>query len=397
MNESGRKIRIAQVITGLVLGGGGQVMLTIARNLDRTRFEMDIYCVIGGGELVPEFERMGYRVRIIPAYAGETLLRYRPAQVLQLARELREGNYDLVHTHLFQADVIGRIAARLAGVPRMIKSLHNMGAWKKRHHLLVDRCLSGRTERILCCSDELRDSAIRQEKLDPRRVVTIYHGVDVARFSPNIDRAAYCRELGLDPARRIIGTIGRPIPEKGQQHLVDAVPAILAAHPDTQFLVVGEGPLRKSLEQRAADRGIADRIRFVGARADIPEMLALMDVFVFPSLREGLGIAVLEAMAAGVPIVAANIRPLSEIVAHERTGLLVEAASSAALSAGVNRLLADRQLWTRLRTAAGEAVNEQFTETRMVRETEAVYQDVCWKSERPVRQAERGVAQNWTM
>jgi glycosyltransferase involved in cell wall biosynthesis len=257
----------------------------------------------------------------------------------------------------------------------------------------VDSCLSGRTERVLCCSDELRDSAIRQEKLDPSRVLTIYHGVDVARFSPPIDRAAYCRELGLDPSRRIVGTIGRPIPEKGQEYLLEAAPAVFAAHPDTQLLVVGEGPLRKSLEQRAADKGIADRVRFVGARADIPEMLGLMDVFVFPSVREGLGIAVLEAMAARVPLVASDIKPISEMVRHQQNGLLVEAANPEALAKGLIQMLGDEPLRNRLRDTAFAFVNEKFTERRMVQATEAVYRELCWKSERPDREAGQGVAQ----
>jgi glycosyltransferase involved in cell wall biosynthesis len=378
-----RKLRIAQVITGLVLGGGGQVMLTIARNLDRTQFEMDIYCVIGGGELLPEIEAMGYPIRVIPSYVGERTFRYRPRQVWQLARELRQGRYDLVHTHLFQADVIGRTAALAAGVPRIVKSLHNMGAWKKWHHLLVDGCLSSRTDRVICCSEALRESAIRQEKLDPGRVVTIYHGVDQARFRPAVDRVSYCRELGLDPARRVVGTIGRPIPEKGHEHLLDALPAILRRHPDAQFLIVGEGPLRGAHIARMEREGLSHAIRFVGARPDIPELLSLMDVFVFPSVREGLGIAVLEAMASGVPLIASDIRPLSEMVTHERTGLLVEAASPPALAAAVNRLLSDDGLRQTLRSNALAHVKAHFTERQMVQSIESVYLELCDRSTTP--------------
>jgi glycosyltransferase involved in cell wall biosynthesis len=352
-------------------------MLTIARNLDRTRFEMDIYCVIGGGELLEEIEGMGYSVRIIPAYVSGSISRYRPIEMLRLARELRQGRYDLVHTHLFQADAIGRTAALVAGVPKLVKSLHNMGAWKKWHHLFVDGCLASRTDRVICCSEALRESAIRQENIDPSRVLTIYHGVDEARFRPAVDRVSYFRQVGLDPSRRLVGTVGRPIAEKGHEHLLDAVPTILAEHPDVQFLIVGEGPLRRAHVQRVERESLSHLVRFAGARPDIPELLSLMDVFVFPSVREGFGIAVLEAMAAGVPVVASDIRPISEIVAHGRTGLLVKAANPPELASTINRLLGDEGLQRRLRANALDHVKANFTESQMVKSIESVYLDLC--------------------
>jgi glycosyltransferase involved in cell wall biosynthesis len=374
---SSTKLRIAQVITGLVHGGGGQVMWTIARNFDRSRFEIDVFCVIGGGELVPELERLGVPVKIIPAHDSSSYIKYRPGRVLELARALRAGNYDLVHTHLFQADIIGGLAARLAGIPRTVKSLHNMGAWKKPYHLFADRVFAGRPDRVICCSHHLAESAIRQEHLDPARVVTIHHGVDVSRFRPDIDRGAYRESLGLDPFARIVGTIGRPIKEKGHRYLLDAVPEIRAAHPDAQILVVGDGPLRPEMNEWIRARGLEAVVKFVGARGDVPELLSLMDVFVFPSLMEGLGIAVLEAMAARVPVIASAIRPLSEIVRHGENGLLVEPRNAAALAAAVNRLLSDRAYADSLSRRAVEDVAARFNEREMVAAHERVYLELC--------------------
>jgi glycosyltransferase involved in cell wall biosynthesis len=371
------KLRVAQVITGLVLGGGGQVMWTIARNFDRSQFEIDVFCIIGGGELVADIEGLGVPVRIIPAYDGASVFRYRPGGVLELARALRAGNYDLVHTHLFQADLIGGVAARLAGIRRVVKSLHNMGAWKKPYHLVGERLFAGRAERVICCSHYLSETAIRQEHLDPARVVTIHHGVDVARFQPRIDRGAYRESLGLDPSARVIGTIGRPIREKGHKYLLEAVPAIRAAHPDVQILIVGEGPLRPELETWARAHGLETVVRFAGARADIPELLGVMDVFAFPSVMEGLGIAVLEAMASRVPVITSDIQPLSEIVRNGENGLLVEAKNAAALASAVNALLDDPARADRLRQQAFADVVSHFSERQMVAEHERVYRELC--------------------
>ena len=374
------KLRVAQVITGLVLGGGGQVMWTIARNFDRSQFELDVFCIIGGGELVADIEGLGVPVKIIPAYDGSSLFKYRPGRVLELARALRAGRYDLVHTHLYQADLIGGTAARMAGIPRLVKSLHNMGAWKKAHHLLGDRLLAGRADRVICCSQYLTETAIRQEHLDPARVVTIHHGVDVDRFQPRIDRRAYRESLGLDPSARVIGTIGRPIKEKGHRYLLEAVPAIRVANPDVQVLIVGEGPLRPELEGWARAHGLEAVVKFAGARGDIPELLGVMDLFAFPSVMEGLGIAVLEAMASRVPVITSDIQPLSEIVRHDENGLLVEARNPAALASAVNALLGDPARAERLRTQAFADVVAQFSERRMVAEHERIYRDLCGRT-----------------
>jgi glycosyltransferase involved in cell wall biosynthesis len=372
-----RKLRIAQVITGLVLGGGGQVMWTIARNFDRAQFDIDVFCVIGGGELLPELDRLGVPVRIIPAYDSARLLKYRPRCVRELARALRAGRYDLVHSHLFQADIIGGLAARIAGTPRVVKSLHNMGAWKRSHHLLAERLLVGRADRVICCSRYLAESAVRQERLDASRVVTIHHGVDPSRFRPVIDRGAYRASLGLDPSARVVGTIGRPIAEKGHRYLLEAIPAIRAVHPDTQFLIVGEGPLRAEMAAWVRENGFDAVVKLAGARPDVPELLSLMDLFVFPSLMEGLGIAVLESMAARVPVITSDIRPLSEIVRHNENGFLVEPRNAAAIAAAVNVILSDPTNAQRLATQAFEDVVANFSERQMVAAHEQVYRDVC--------------------
>jgi len=379
------KIRIAQVITGLVFGGGGQVMWTIARKIDRAQFDMDIYCVIGGGQLAADIERMGFKVKILEgAYDHRRLFPYSVSKTLELARDLRRGQYNIVHTHLYQADVIGRVAAALAGVPKVVKSLHNMGAWKTGLHRIVDRILSGRTEKVICCSAYQREAAIRQEGLSEDEVVTIYHGVDLSRFEPRGDRAAFAKTVGLDPALRTVGTVGRMIDVKGQIHFLEAIPAVLAQHPHTQFVIVGDGPLRERLFDAVKDTPYRDRVSFLGLRGDIPELLGLMDVFVFPSLSEGLGIAVLEAMAARLPVVASDIRPLSELVIPGQTGFLVKPRDHDELAGAVNRLLADEPLRNGMGNRGRERVSQHFTDTKMVKDTEDLYRALYHQSTRQV-------------
>jgi glycosyltransferase involved in cell wall biosynthesis len=380
---NGRRIRVAQIITGLELGGGGQVMSTIARNIDRSRFEVDFYCIIEGGAYQQEIESLGFKVIVLPAYDYRRLLRYDARAIMQLARYLREGRYDIVHTHLFQGDVVGRVAALLVRGPHVVvRTLHNLGTWKRLPHRLVDSVLRWRTEKVICVSEHLRQLTIRQERLKAVEVVTIQHGVDVNRFRVTTDRERLCREIGLNPSLRTIGTVGRLVPEKGHRYLLDAVPLILARHPDTQFLIVGSGPLEREMRARLQGSPHADRICLAGARSDIAELLSLLDVFVFPSLSEAFGIAPAEAMAARCPVACSSLPAMEEFIQHEHTGLLFPPADHQALAGAVNRLLDDKALARRLADKALILVSERLSETRMVRAHESLYLDLTRRKPR---------------
>lgn len=348
-------------------------MYTIGRALDRTRFEMDVYCINEGGDMQPELERLGYRVVWLEGAWDyrRRLMPYSVRQTLRLASMLRAARYDVVHTHIFPADVIGRVAGRLAGVPVMVKSLHNMGQWKTNRHILIDRFLGRWTGAVICCSAYQLEVASAQERLRPGVGVLINNGVALHRF--DVPRSpALARDLGLDPERPIVGTVGRMVEAKGHKYLVEAIPQVLARRPDVQFLFVGDGPLRSTLWEQlpvSARRSVC----FAGARHDIPELMALMHVFVFPSISEGFPIAPLEAMAARVPVVASDIRPLRDIVVPGETGVLVPAHASGPLSEALVTMLEDRAQRAAYGARGRRRVEAHFTDEQMVRATEALY------------------------
>lgn len=373
-----RKLRVAHVITGLELGGGGSVVRTIAGALDRTRFDMDVFCIHEGGAYEDDLRRLQVGVTILDGAWDyrRRLLVYSPSKALQLSSMLRDGRYDIVHTHLFPADALGRVAARWAGIPVMVRSLHNMGGWRTRRHEVTDRFLARWTDKVICCSEFQREVASAQEHMAPEMSVTIHHGVKLSRFNPAIDRSALMAAIGLRADRRTVGTVGRVIPEKGHTFLVDAIPAIVQRHPDAQFLIVGDGAQRAALAARLQSSGHLDRVSFAGARPDIPEMLALMDVFVFPSLTEGFGIAVIEAMASRLPVVAANIRPLTEIVVEGVTGSLVAPQCASEIAESVNALLDSADRCQAFGRAGHRRVEEYFTDSIMVRAHEKLYLDL---------------------
>jgi glycosyltransferase involved in cell wall biosynthesis len=301
---------------------------------------------------------------------------YSPRRILSLAAALRRKRYDVVHTHLFHADVIGRTAGLLAGVPVIVKSLHNMGRWKPARYVALDRLLNRWTDKIICCSDYQREAAAVQEGFAAEAAVTIPHGVDLKGFEPQIDRARYAADLGLTPGRLVVGTVGRLIPEKGHADLVDAIPRILDQHPETEFMIVGDGALRQSLESRTASAECRGRVHLVGARTDISQLLSMMDIFVFPSLSEGFPVAVVEAMASRLPVVTSSIRPLRDTITDGVTGLLVPPGDSAALAGALNRLLSDAALRRRLAAGGRDLVAARYTDRRMVAAYEDLYVDL---------------------
>lgn len=366
-------MRVAQIVTGLVLGGGGQVMSTIARNVDRSRFDLDFYCVIEGGAYRREIEDLGFKVTVLRAYDFKRAVPYNPFEVVRLARHLRESECDVVHTHLFQADVIGRTAARMAGIRTVVKTMHNMGRWKTRSHLALDKLLNRWTQKVICVSDYQCQEVMHQEGLTPDRVTTIPNGVDVRRFNVTVDREAYLRELGLRSDRPIIGTVGRLIEEKGHIHLLDAIPQILRECPGAQFLIVGDGRLRESLASHLDGQPYKGVVCLTGLRPDIPELLSLMDVFVFPSLSEGFPIALIEAMAARRAVTCSQIPQVEGVIVDGQTGLYFRPADPRSLAETVGRLLSDSELHARLTANAFESVRVRYSEARMMRAMEELY------------------------
>ncbi len=351
-------------------------MSMMARKVDRTRFEFDFYCIIEGGAYQEEIERLGFKVVVMPAYNHRRLITYDLREILRLAGYLRRGQYDIVHTHLFRADVIGRLAARMAGRRLMVKTLYNMGRWKTRQDVALDRILNRGTQKIICVSEYQRQEAIAQEKLPPDKVVTIPFGVDVNRFRVNVERGNLLRSFGLDASRPVVGTVGRLIEEKGHTYLVQALPRILERHPSAQFLIVGDGHLRESLVSAVDKLGFSGVVRFAGLRPDVAELLSVMDVFVFPSISEGLPIAVIEAMAARRAIACSSIPQVSGVIVDGRTGLYFRPHDSVTLADALDRLLSDPALRERLAADAFEWVRENYSEQQMVRSIEAIYTEL---------------------
>jgi len=374
-----RRLRILEVIDRPFLGGGQVTVLNLARGLDRNDFEVAIACG-GEGPLVEAAARIG--IRHVDVAMGKTR---GAAPVGELAAVMKRESFDVVHTHGGVAGLFGRLAARRARVPAVVHTLHGIhylhyrNPFLKRALILLERRLSKTTDAVVAVSEADERQVLRLRLAAGEKVKLIRNGVAPPALPPGFDPAAKKRALGFGPGP-LVGAVSRLHRQKGLLHLVRAAALFGTLWPEAAVAVVGGGPLRESLEKETRKWGLGDRFRFLGERAGAPEILACFDVFVLPSLWEGLPYALVEAAAASRPIAATAIDGVLEVVRDGETGLLVPPANPEALSKAVLRLLGDPGLAGRLGRAAREAIPPRFGMDIMIGETAALYRKLVFRS-----------------
>lgn len=364
--------RILYLITDTETGGAEKVLLETIRHLDHSRFYPELLTLKSFGTMAVQFRN----IPTLPLSSLEMGNYPNPMTFWRLVRHLRRGRYSILHTFLYQADILGRLAGRLAGVPIIVSSLRCSYRWLKPWHFLVDRWTSRLADHITSVSEATRAFAIQEEGIAADRIATLRNGIDLTRFQ-QLDRFAARQqvrtEFQLTDQTVVLSTVGRLHPQKGHDCLFTALEGLTDLPIPWHLLVVGDGPLRGELQQRVASGSLAGRVTFTGTRQDIPQLLAASDLFAFPSLYEGLPNAVIEAMASSLPVVAAAADGTPEVVVDGVTGRLVPPADAKALRAGLAELIASPTL----RDAWGETgrrrAETDFSLARMMGELHTMY------------------------
>jgi glycosyltransferase involved in cell wall biosynthesis len=372
------KVKLLYVIGTLDVGGAEGQLVQLAMRLNRERFEPVVCCLSSSGPLARVLRDGGIPVEVI-GFHGFRFFR-EPWKVVsrlfRLIRFTRKEQPLIVHGFLFWAYILGTYAAKLARVPVVIASRRSLGNFKEGNirHLLIERVANRVTDVIVANSEAVKADVVRQERVEPSRVRVIYNGVDASRYESRVD-PAYRAKLGIPDGGAIVSVVARLFDYKGHQFFLEACRDICRRWPTTTFLLIGDGPLRRTLEQMTRTLGLQRQVRFLGTRSDVPELLALTDVAVLPSLEEGFPNAILEAMAAAKPVVATLVGGIPEAVVHGETGLLVPPRDPSALAGAIGRLLDDPGLRTAMGLAGKQRIAERFTFARMVMEMEALYEE----------------------
>lgn len=359
-------IPVFYFITELSTGGAQRALLRLLTDLDRGRFSPTVACLYNGdGAVAQEIRALGITV-------FDARMRHRAdlAAVLRLYRWIRQVRPTILHTSLFHANLPGRILGRLASVPIIICSERTMAmesVWRYR----LNRWTVGLVDRVTAVSANVRDYCIEHIGLPAEKVLVIYNGVELPEEPPASCREARA-ELGLPLDNAVIGTVSRLDAVKGVGVLIQAFSQVEGAY----LAVIGDGTECAKLKEATNCLGLADRVRWAGHRRNVPQLLPAFDIFVQPSLHEGLPNTVLEAMAAGLPVVATAVGGTPEAVVDGETGLLVPSRDPDALARAIIQLLGDRDLRRKMGQAGRDRVAEFFSVERMVEETERLYEQL---------------------
>jgi glycosyltransferase involved in cell wall biosynthesis len=376
------------VITRMILGGAQENTLLTCQGLIARGH--DVLLLTGPtrgpeGELLGEAARRGVPVEEVPSLV-------RPISPLRdlaargdLFERFRRLGPRVVHTHSSKAGVLGRLAARAAGVPAVVHTIHGLpfhpyqGALRNWLYALAERYAAGRCDRIISVAEAMTRQAVAAGVAPPAKFTTVYSGMEVEGYvAARARREETRRRLGYADDDFVVAKLGRLFELKGHDFLLDAAARVVPAEPRARFLLIGDGVLREKLARRAERLGISGRVRFAGLvpAGEVPDFLAASDLVVHASLREGLPRAIPQALLCGTPVVAFDLDGTPEIVHDGQTGLLVPPRDVQGLAAAIGRMIREPELAARTAHAGRELAMRVFPAEIMVDRVAAVYEEV---------------------
>lgn len=365
-------INILHVISKLPVGGVENQLLLILKNYDRTKFNPIVCSLLDKGEIGKEIEEAGIEVISL----NKLKHRFDPTIVRDICHLIKKRNIKIVRTHQYHANLYGRLAGWLAKVPCIVASIHNVYTRdKKIHRRIINKLLSRFTDKVVAVSETVKHDILMYDGLSEDKVTVIYNGIDINRFS-RINGNIIRKEFKIPFDIPVIGTIGRLTFQKGMKYLLEAVSLVKKRSPKIILLIVGDSPIKDELQNYAKALGMDSHVIFTGSRRDVPELLSAMDIFVLPSLWEGLPNALLEAMAAGKPIIATDIPPIREIVNSEKVGILVPPQNCNAIADSIEFLFHNKNFAENLANAARERVFTTFHIKTSVRHYTELFENI---------------------
>lgn len=368
-----RRIRLVQVTHGLGIGGMERVILDLCRELDPSVYETSIYCTHVRGDLADEAEALGIKVYF--EHSERRLDHWmRP---LRLYRHFRKSSPDIVHTQHAAAFQDAALASRFARVPVLIHTDHSKHyPTTPRRHLVVERLLARLADRFCAVSEHTKADLVRHESLAPGRTHVVYNGYDFPIHPRWEDRAKVRTELGVGDGEFLIGSVGRLEWQKGYDLLMEALPRILHAAPHVRAIIVGGGTKKNELSAKRDALGLESRVHLTGWRRDAPRFLTAFDLFVMPSRFEGMPIALLEAMASGLPVLATSVGGIPEMIEDGISGRLVPEGDVEALSRTALDLIEAPDSLRRLGSAARARYKSEFRVASMVQAYDRMYREL---------------------
>lgn len=357
-------MKVAQVVLTLDHGGLEHLAMQMSEHLQRRGIRSPIV-VLTDGALVGEARRRGIDTFVMRKRKG-----FDVRLIFALRRLLRNEEVDVVHTHNFAPLIYGSLAARLCGIGTL-NTRHGRAA------LTTHQLIWALTNRVVAVSEDARRELMRHNRIRPEKVQVIINAIDLTQYksvaAPSQDRRC---ELGIPGGALVCGIVGRLSREKDHRTLLMAFDTLLKSGSSAHLVIVGGGPLEGGLKSLVQSLGMGDRVHFLGFRSDVAELLRLFDLFVLSSTEEGISLTLIEAMAAGLPIVATRVGGNPEVVTDGETGILVESGRPAELASALESLLRDPDTRRRMGQRGREIAMQRFDIERLVDEYQAIYTEV---------------------
>ncbi len=378
-------MRVLILITQMEAGGAQKASLVLARGLKRRGHHVVVASMYDKEDYISIFNKH-YGLEIINLHMkvpGSKLMKGQAflAGLRELRHVMKRECIDVVQTFSHYSNLIGPVVARTAGVPIRVSSqrmsLREAPNWLR----FLDKMMANSSivQMMTAVSESTRDYCIQEEGIKPEKLLTICNGIDVARYGITLsaeERTALCHELGVPETAVIVTQVARLHLLKGHQYLLQAIPDIVSVVPDAHFVLVGEGALRTQIEAGIREAGLDKWVHLLGMRQDIPQILSISNLFILPSLGEGMPNSILEAMAAGLPVVASNVGGNPEVVVDGETGILVAAAEPAPLADGILKILQNPDLAVQMGLAARKRAEEIFSVDKNVSSYEQLYEQL---------------------
>jgi glycosyltransferase involved in cell wall biosynthesis len=365
-----RRVRVVQVMATGTNGGAQEHVYNLVRRMDRDFYDVSIVS-LSPGSAVRKLQKAGFDVTVIDT--DDDVI-----ATATLAAHLADVRADVIHNHMYRAEVVGTKAAIALGEaghrrPYVISTVHSSRVRPAEDQELLRR-LTPEMNGLIVVSKAIEEKVVAEGRFGAPRSL-IYNGVDLERYDHTAPCCTLKGEYGMDDDAVLVGVVGRLELEKGHPTLLEAWPHVLAEVPCAYLIIVGEGSRQDALHQIAREQGIERHVVFTGRRDDIPEITAAFDVAVLPSYREAQGLSILEAMALARPVVASNVGGIPEMVEHGVTGLLVPPHDPPALAAAIVRLLTDHPLADTVARAGHDLVHDRFCIQLMVNAVQAHYDE----------------------
>jgi glycosyltransferase involved in cell wall biosynthesis len=359
-------MNILYISNHLNIGGITSYLLTLGTGMKNRGH--NVYIASSGGELLYRFIEKGIIYIPIPIRTKKEVSPKVLWSAFKLSCLLKEEHIDLLHSNSRTTQILGNLLNKTCGIPHVFTS---HGFFKNRFFRKLFPCWP---DAVIAISEPVKEHLIEDFHIDQKNVFVIHNGIDTEKYQIQNQKSKIeiKKELGLSDAV-VVGIVARLSDVKGHQYLIQAMPGVLKSTPQAQLLIVGEGKMKDELVKTVENLGIDKNVFFIPAVQDVRTVLSVMDLFVMPSLKEGLGLALMEAMASGLPVIGSNIGGIRSLIKDGINGLLVEPADADSLAYNILRLLTNPDQAKSLGEAAQIFIKENFSQEKMIDQTEEVY------------------------